>query len=95
MRPWRPGSSPVVSEASADAVVDGKTDWMTSERGAREQPAGVAAMSLEREGTEPVDEQHDGVTNDRQRERAPFTLHGQQAIRQHVGEAEPVGFRRR
>jgi hypothetical protein len=34
MSPCTPGSTPVVSDASADAVVEGNTDWMTSARGA-------------------------------------------------------------
>jgi hypothetical protein len=52
-------------------------------------------MRLERKGAEPVDEEHDGVANGRQPEGAALTSHRLEAIRQHIGEAEPVRFGRR
>jgi hypothetical protein len=52
-------------------------------------------MGVEGDRSESVDEQHDRVVHRREAQTPPLTAHRREAIRQHVGEAEPVRFRRR
>ena len=94
--PWCPGASPVVSVASADAVVVGNpaeiagSDSQTGCHG-----AGVAAVGVEGEAPESVSDQDDGVRDRRQAQPTGPPRQCVEAIRQDIGKAEPVGFGRR